>query len=197
LQEGKVDHQIGCVLDPFQEEVDVPVPFQSVVFARPTAHVVEVDAALVQEDEKWVELVVQGVELRTVEVVDVRTAVAVQTGLEVVGLVHVGEIPHLGQTADQAVLVGEGHCCMVELHPWAELVVVQELEEEADCNGMADFAHSALALPSTPVDWCFPSSSVHRERASCEGAELGGGSASVRAHYWEEEQVGVASWDRK
>ena len=56
--------QIGCVLDPFQEEDDVPVPFQAVVFARPTAHVVEVDAALVQEDEKWVELVAaQGVEL--------------------------------------------------------------------------------------------------------------------------------------
>ena len=57
--------RIGCVLDPFQEEDDdVPVPFQAAIVARPTAHVVEVDAALVQEDEKWVELVAaQGVEL--------------------------------------------------------------------------------------------------------------------------------------
>ena len=55
-------------------------------------------------------------------------AVVVQTSLEAVDLVHEGEIPHLGQTADLAV--------MVELHPWVELVVVQE----ADCNGTVDFA---------------------------------------------------------
>ena len=158
-KEGTVGRQIGCVLDPFQEEDDdVPVPFQAVVFARPTAHAVEVDAALVQEDEKWVELVAaQGVELRTAEVVGVCTAaVAVQMGLEAVDLVHEGKIPHLGQTADLVLMVGEDHCCMVELHPWAELVVVQE--EEVDCNGMADFADSAPELPNTPVDWCFPSS---------------------------------------
>lgn len=81
--------------------------------------------------------------------------VAVQTSQEAVDLVHEGEIPHLGQTADLAVMVGEGHCYMVELHPWVELVVVQE---EADCNGMADFADLAPELPNTPVDWCFPSS---------------------------------------
>ena len=92
--------QIGCVLDPFQEDDDdVPVPFQVAVFACPTAHVVEVDVALVQEDEKWVELVAaQGVELRTAEVVGACIAVVVQTGLEVVDLVHEGEILHLGQT---------------------------------------------------------------------------------------------------
>ena len=81
--------------------------------------------------------------------------VVVQMSLEAVALVHEGEIPHLGQIADLAVMVGEGHYCMVELRPWAELVVVQE---EADCNGMADFADSAPELPNTPVDWCFPSS---------------------------------------
>ena len=41
---------------------------------------------------------------------------------------HEGKIPHLGHTADLVL--------MVELHPWAELVVVQE----ADCNGTVDFA---------------------------------------------------------
>ena len=48
--------------------------------------------------------------------------VVVQTSLEAVDLVHEGEIPHLGHTADLAVMV--------------ELVVVQE----ADCNGTVDFA---------------------------------------------------------
>ena len=51
-------------MDPFQEEDDVPVPFQAAVFVRPTAHVMEVNVALVQEEKKWVELVAaQGVEL--------------------------------------------------------------------------------------------------------------------------------------
>jgi hypothetical protein len=68
----KKGHHTGYVLDPFQEEEDVPVPFQAVVVGHPTVHVVE--------DKKWVELVaVQGVELRTAEAVD---TVAVQTGLE-------------------------------------------------------------------------------------------------------------------
>ena len=55
-------------------------------------------------------------------------AVVVQMGLEGVDLVHEGEILQLGQTADLVL--------MVELHPWAELVMVQE----ADCNGTVDFA---------------------------------------------------------
>lgn len=153
LKKGKVDHQTGCVLDPFQEEGDVSVPFQAVVFAHPTAHVVEVDAELVLEDEKWVELVAgQGVELQIAEVVGACIVVEVEMGQEEEGLAHVVE--NLGQTADQTVMVGEGHCCTVELHPWVELVVVQE----ADCNGMVDFADSALVLPNTPVDWYSPSS---------------------------------------
>ena len=49
--------------------------------------------------------------------------------------VYTGEILHLGQTADQAIMVGKGHCCT---HTWAELVVVQD----STCN--VDFA----------VDWC-------------------------------------------
>ena len=88
-------------------------PFQAV----PTVHVVE-DNEIVAA---------QGVELQIAEMVG---TVAVQTGLEV-GL---GEIPHLGQTADlAAVTMGEGHCCMVDL----QLVVVQE---RADCNDTVDFA---------------------------------------------------------
>ena len=57
-------------------------------------------------------------------------------------------------------MVGEDHYCTVEIHPWVELVVVvvgQELEE-VDCNGMADFADSALVLPSTLADLHSPSS---------------------------------------
>ena len=115
------------------------------VFAHSTVHVVVVDAALVLEDGKWVELVVgQGAELQIVEVVHI---VVVEMDQEA-GLVHVVE-NHLGQTADQVVVVEEDHCCMVELHPWVELVVVQE---EADCNDMVDFADSVLEPPSTPVD---------------------------------------------
>ena len=84
--------------------MDVSVPFQAVTFAHPTAHVVVVvDVVLVLEDEKWVELVAgQGVELQTVEVEGVCTAVVVETGQGqgVVDLVHVVEIPLLGQNAD-------------------------------------------------------------------------------------------------
>ena len=85
--------------------MDVSVPFQAVTFAHPTAHVVVVvvDVALVLEDEKWVELVAgQGVELQTVEVEGVCTAVVVEMGQGqgVVDLVHVVEIPLLGQNAD-------------------------------------------------------------------------------------------------
>ena len=49
--------------------------------------------------------------------------------------VYTGEILCLGQTADQAIMVGKGHCCT---HTWVELVVVQD----STCN--VDFA----------VDWC-------------------------------------------
>ena len=61
-------------------------------------------------------------------------AVVVQTSLEGVDRVHEGEILHFGQTADLVL--------MVELHPWVELVVVQE----ADCNGTVDFADRSLQV---------------------------------------------------
>ena len=68
LKEGTVDCQIGCILDPFQEEEDdVPVR--------------------VVDDNKW----------QIAEMVD--TAV-----------VYTGEILYHGQTADQAIMVGKGHC---------------------------------------------------------------------------------------
>ena len=69
--------------------------------------------------------------------------VAVQTSLEAVALVHEREIPHLGQTADLVV--------MVELHPWAELVVVQEA-------GTVDFAD----FRSLQVSKCNKQATVQR-----------------------------------
>jgi hypothetical protein len=59
---------------------------------------------------------------------------------------------------------------MVELHPWAELVVVQE---EADCNSIVDFADSAAQTPSSsPADWC-------AQRRRKEGVGLVAGIDSV------------------
>ena len=60
--------------------------------------------------------------------------------LDDTAVVYMGDILYLGQTADQAIMVGKGHCCT---HTWAELVVVQ--------NGNVDFADSA---PMLAFDWC-------------------------------------------
>ena len=74
-----------------------------------------------QEEEDDVSVhVVDDNKRQTAEVVD--TAV-----------VYTGEILYLGQTADQAIMVGKCHCCT---DTWAELVVVQDSD--------MDFA----------VDWC-------------------------------------------
>ena len=49
---------------------------------------------------------------------------------------------HIEHKADHKVME-KCHCCRVELHPWAELVV--------ECNDMMDFADSAVVPPSTHI----------------------------------------------